>query len=62
MSNTEMTVATKATIPAIPVEAADNILKSAQEDAGFAKLRVGKRWVASRRKLLRAVIGDEPAA
>jgi hypothetical protein len=38
MSNTEMTVARKATVPAIPVEAADNILKSAQEDAGFAKL------------------------
>jgi hypothetical protein len=24
--------------------------------------RVGKRWVASREKLLRAVIGDEPTA
>jgi hypothetical protein len=46
--NTELTVATSAAVPAIPGDAADNVLRSAQEDAGFAKLlkfKKGKYWI-----------------
>jgi hypothetical protein len=42
MNTTQMTVATPAPAPAIPDDAADNILRSAQECAGFKLLKFKK--------------------